>query len=120
MNSRSIIGLLLVNALASAAFIAAHAQWLAPRPAKFALLDVGELYRLKETQVAALLVKREAGDDERLAALTRAAAFGEELNRLIEALPAQCGCLVLARGAVVGDARTLPDLTPELRRRLGL
>jgi len=112
--------LMLVNALLAAALIAAHAQWLAPRPPRLAVLDVGELYRLKEREVAAVLVKANASDEERLAALKRAAAFGNDLNTLVESLPAECGCLVLARGAVVGEAQALPDLTPNVRRRLGL
>ena len=68
-----------VNALVSAALIAAHANWIAPQP-RFALLDVGELYRLKESRIAAVLVKPDAGEAQRLAALEEAAAFGEALN----------------------------------------
>ena len=84
------------------------------------MLDVGELYRLKEAQVTTMLVKREATDEERATALKRASAFGMEMTHLIESLPTECRCLILARGALVGPANQLPDLTPEVRRRLGL
>ena len=39
---------------------------------------------------------------------------------LIETLPEECSCLVLNRGAVVGASGRLPDLTSDVRRRLGL
>jgi hypothetical protein len=93
---------------------------LAPAAApRLAVLDVGELYRLKETQVAKVLVKLDATHEDRALALQRASAFGLEMTNLIQSLPEECHCLILARGAVVGPAPLLPDLTPEVRRRLG-
>ncbi len=113
--------LVLSNALLSAVLVAAYALWFAPpRAPVLAVLDVGELYRLKETQVATVLVKRDSTDEDRALALKRAAAFGLEVTNLIQSLPDECRCLILARGAVVGPAPFLPDLTPEVRRRLGL
>jgi len=113
--------LVAVNALTSVAAVAGYALWLAPAPAPtLAVLDVGELYRLKEKQVAAVLVKHDANDTDRAAALARAAGFGIEVSSLIQSLPEECHCLILARGAVVGPAPLLPDLTPEAGRRLGL
>ena len=121
MNTRTITLLVGVNALVSAALIALAHLWLAPSPLPaLAVLDVAELYRIKESQVAAVLVKRDASDEERVGALRRAASFGTEVSALLQALPDECRCLVLARGAVVGPAPLLPDLTPDVRRRLGL
>ena len=120
MTRREAAMLIGINALLSAVLVMGS-HWLLPaqKPA-IAVLDVAELYRLKESQVAAVLVKREASDAERVAAIQRAAAFGTEMTHLIEALPAECGCLVLTRGAVVGSGAHLTDLTPDVRRRLGL
>lgn len=121
MNTRTAALLVLINGLLSAACIAAYALWFATGSAKpIAVLDVGELYRLKESQVAALLVKPNTTDADRVLALQGASAFGLEVTRLIQALPEECRCLILARGAVVGSAPQLPDLTPDVRRRLGL
>lgn len=121
MNARTAAILVLTNALLSAAFIGVYALWFAPaKVPALAVLDVGELYRLKETQVATVLVKRDSTDEDRALALKRAAAFGLEVTSLIQSLPDECRCLILARGAVVGPAPLLPDLTPEVRRRLGL
>lgn len=121
MNVKYTVTLALANALVSATFILVYALWLAPQPLpRLAVLDVAELYRLKETQVAALIVRRDATDEERLTALKRAHAFGAEMSAMIQALPEECRCLVFARGALVSHENLLTDLTPEVRRRLGL
>ncbi len=118
MKTRIALLLLLASALVNAALLAAYALWIAPP--RLATLDVGEIYRLKEAQVAAVLTKREASDEERIAALKTAGSFGAEVTALIETLPKECRCLILARGAVIGERDSLPDLTLEVRRRLGL
>lgn len=121
MSVKTVSMLMIANALLSAVFVVGYALWFAPaRVPLLAVLDVGELYRLKESQVAAVLVKRDSTDEDRALALKRASAFGPELTNLIQSLPEECRCLILARGAVVGPAPLLPDLTPEVRRRLGL
>ena len=121
MNLRTNLILLLASALINVALLVVYAVWIAPpRMPRLATLDVGELYRLKEAQVAAVLLKHEATDGERVDALKRASAFGAEVTTLIQALPQECGCLILARGAVIGERQGLPDITAEVRRRLGL
>lgn len=121
MNNPSRLIVLLVNALLSAAMIFVYGAWIAPpRAPRLAILDVGELYRLKESQVAALLVKPDGTDADRAAILKSVQGFGAEVTRLIQVLPEECHCLILARGALVGQDNQLPDLTPDVRRRLGL
>ena len=120
MSARTAVIVVLANTLLSALIVLAYALWFAPAAPRLAVLDVGELYRLKETQVAKVLVKLDASEADRALALQRASAFGLELTNLIQSLPDECYCLVLARGAVVGPAPLLPDLTPDVRRRLGL
>ena len=121
MSARTVVIVVLANVLLSAMILLVYALWFAPTAApRLAVLDVGELYRLKETQVAKVLVKLDASEADRALALQRASAFGLELTALIQSLPDESHCLVLARGAVVGPAPLLPDLTPDVRRRLGL
>lgn len=113
--------LIAINALVSLATVAGIALWMQhTRQPAFGTLDVAELYRLKETQVAAVLVKRDSADSDRLMAIQQAAAFGAELGKIIESLPQECGCMVLARGAVLGTGVQLVDLTPAVQLRLGL
>lgn len=119
MNAKAGILILVANALISAALVLGHAAWVSPaEPQRLAVLDVAEIYRLKETQVTTVLTKRDATDEERTRALSGAGGFGIELGKLIHVLADECRCLVLARGAVIGQG--LPDLTPEVRKRLGL
>jgi hypothetical protein len=121
MTRRDAAYLLALNALVSMAMLAAGEHWVfGSQKTAFAVLDVAELYRVKESQVAAVLVNHNATESERAAAVTGAASFATELTALIEALPEECRCLVLARGAVIGAIAPLPDLTPDVRRRLGL
>lgn len=121
MNTSSRLFVLLLNALASATMIGIYATWIAPpKTPPIAVLDVAELYRLKETQVAAQLVKPDTSEADRVAILKSVQGFGSEVTRLIQALPTECGCLILARGALIGKDKQLPDLTPDVRRRLGL
>ena len=121
MTRRDAAYLMALNAAVSLALIAACAQFVfRPQKDAFAVLDVAELYRMKESQVAAVLVNHTTNEAERATAIAHAAAFGTELTALIDALPEECRCLILTRGAVVGATTDLPDLTPDVRRRLGL
>ena len=121
MTRRDAALLIALNASLSLAAVVGASAWLlrAQKPT-FGTLDVAELYRLKESQVAEMLVKRDMGDTERAMAIQRVAAFGGEVSKLIETLPEECGCLVLTQGAVLGSDTHLIDLTPDVRRRLGL
>lgn len=121
MNMKTFIAVLIANALLSSALLIGYAIWIAPPHApRFAVLDVGELYRLKESQVTAVLMKRDATEEERSSALKAAGSFGNEVTSLLQALHDECRCLVLARGAVIGQPQALRDLTPDVRKRLGL
>jgi hypothetical protein len=120
LTRQAAITLVLVNALLSVALVAAHARWIAPGAQRLAVIDVASLYRAKEAQVAGRLSQRETSDEERLAILRQAGAFGEEVNALLATLPSDCRCLVLVRGAIAGSAEALPDFTPDARQRLGL
>jgi hypothetical protein len=94
--------------------------WQGSAQPRFAVVDVPQLYRLKEAQVAAILVDKSLNDSHRTAAIQSVGRFGVEVAQLIEGLPAQCGCLVFSRGAVTGQPGKLLDLTPTARERLGL
>jgi hypothetical protein len=118
----AIAAVVALNAALSLLLVLA-AAWLLPAGAPaLATVDVAALYRAKERQVTAQLLRRDASDTERSAALREAAAFGEHLDRLVARLPTDCRCLVFTRGALIGSgAETrVTDLTPRLQRELGL
>jgi hypothetical protein len=114
-----IVGL---NAAVSLGLVLA-ASWLLPTSGhRIASVDIAALYRAKEGQVTAQLLRREASDTDRAAALREAATFGEQLDRLVARLPTDCRCLVFTQGALIGSGtgNRIADLTPQLRRQLGL
>jgi len=121
--SRSELALIVgLNAALSLALVLA-ASWLLPASGqRLATVDIASLYRAKEGQVTAQLLRRDASDTDRAAALREAAAFGEQLDRLVARLPADCRCLVFTQGALIGSGAgsRVADLTPQLRRQLGL
>jgi hypothetical protein len=121
--SRSELALIVgLNAALSLALVLA-ASWLLPASGqRFATVDIASLYRAKEGQVTAQLLRRDASDTDRAAALREAASFGEQLDRLVARLPADCRCLVFTQGALIGAGAgsRIADLTPQLRRQLGL
>ncbi len=119
MTAKGFAAVVGVNTVVSVALLACYALWVA-RPPAYAVLDVGQLYQLKERQIAALLVKPGASPEERIAALKGVTTFGAELAKVMNELPGECRCLVLARAAVLGTEGMLPDLTPDVARRLGL
>ena len=121
MSARHVVTVVLLNVAVSVALLSVYAlRFAPPAPPRLAVLDVAELYRLKESQVAAVLVKRDGSDTERMMALKRAQDFGTEVTAVIQTLLGECRCLILARGAVVSDPTLLPDLTAQVRQRLGL
>lgn len=119
MNGKAIGVSVLVNLANAVLLIAAYHAWNGPHAqSAIAMLDVAEIYRLKETEFAALLMKPGATPEDRARAIELARSFGTELSALTERLPAECKCLVIAKAAVVGGSVT--DLTPEVKRRFGL
>lgn len=121
LSLRTLTVLLIAQVAAIAALVTAVLLWVTPQatPA-VAVLDVAELYRLKERELTAVLTRADATQAERAQALNQAAAFGAQVRGLVESLPGECRCLLLARGAVLGHTASLPDLTAQARRRLGL
>jgi hypothetical protein len=121
--SRSELALIVgLNAVLSLGLVLATSWLLPPYGQRIATVDIAALYRAKEGQVTGQLLRREASDADRAAALREAAAFGEQLDRLVARLPADCRCLVFTQGALIGSGAgsRIADLTPQLRQQLGL
>ena len=91
---------------------------LVVRPAQvIGVVDVAEIYRLKEAEFAALMTRGNS-DADRQQAMDLATSFARRLPRALEELPADCRCLVVLKSAVAGPtARTL-DLTAVLKTKV--
>ena len=83
------------------------------------VVDVGEVYRMKEAQFAQI-VTRGASEDERQKALALARQFARRLPLAMEELPRDCHCLVVVRTAVAGSPPHAVDLTPMLKHKVEL
>ncbi|HCY63212.1 MAG TPA: hypothetical protein DHV59_10355 [Oxalobacteraceae bacterium] len=112
--SQSVITLLVV-ALALLVY-----DRLVARAAKpIGVVDVGQVYRLKEAEFTQLVTKS-ASEAERQQALAMAQRFAQQLPLALEELSHDCECLVLVRSAVAGNPPHALDLTMLLRRKVGL
>ena len=121
MNHKAFLVSMLISLANAALLIAAYHAWNgAPTHPRIAVLDVAEIYRMKESEFAALLIKPAATEADRARAIDLARTFGTDFTALIQSLPAECNCLVLTKAAVVGGGNSVADLTPEVKRRFGL
>lgn len=91
---------------------------LVVRPAlRIGVVDVGEVYRGKETEFTQILTKT-ASEEDRQKALLMARAFAQRLPAALEELPRDCNCLVVLKTAIAGPTPHTVDLTPLLRRKV--
>lgn len=82
------------------------------------VVDVAAVYREKEAEFTRL-VTGAATDEERRIALDMARAFSRRLPMALAELPGECGCLVVLKAAIAGAPASI-DLTPALRRKVGM
>lgn len=93
---------------------------LVVRPAQLiGVVDIGEVYRLKEAEFTQIVTKS-ASEDERQRALAMARQFAQRLPVALEELPRDCACLVVVRSAVAGIPPNATDLTALLKHKVDL
>jgi hypothetical protein len=90
---------------------------LRPAPLRLATLNVAQLFAERQAALVTLATE-EAGQGGATRAVELARHFGQRLEAEVRALPRECGCVVLVRGAVV-SSDALPDYTDLVRTRLG-
>jgi len=110
-----IVGVCLaVSAASSAAAVLAY-HVTRPAPPRLATLNVAQLFNERQEELMKLVAG--GGEAATQKAMEMAQVFGKELEAQVLALPKECGCIVLVRGAVVAGGE-LPDYTDVLRQRL--
>ncbi|WP_114471894.1 hypothetical protein [Pseudorhodoferax soli] len=109
---------LLVAAIVSAGFLATYDRQVLRPALSIGTVDLAEVYRAKEAQFTQLLTAS-SGEEDRQRALALAHIFAQQLPAALDELPHECRCLVVVQSAVIGGPRTR-DLTPALRRKVGL
>lgn len=112
-----------INTLVAAAILGGglyvyHQRVVAPGQ-RFGVIDVAEIWRVKEKQFAEAMAGAAAGP-EQAKAMQIAGEFSQRLPGALEELARECACLVLARSAVVVQGGHAVDLTPALMAKVGL
>lgn len=119
----SVRGWLMVAALQSVLTAAAMAGYdhLYGKPwRQYGVVDVQEIYRLKEKQLVEIASRPGVGEAEKGRVVEAAAQFAQQFPKALDELPNDCRCLVLVRTAIAAEVPGMRDLTPLLRRKLGV
>ena len=86
---------------------------------RIGVVDIAEVYRLKEREFADLVTKTGAEAD-RQKAFAMAEQFAKALPLALEELPQECNCLVLVKTAVPARTPHTIDMTALLKHKLGI
>lgn len=88
------------------------------RPSQWVgVVDVSEVYRIKEAEFASLLTAGRT-DEDRQRAMELATTFARRLPQALDELPLECRCLVVMKSVVAGASSNTLDLTPRLKAKL--
>lgn len=120
MNGKHLGWQALVTFMVVALCLAAYHRFAAATAIRFGVVDVGEVYRLKEKQLVDMVTKSTVTDADKARAVEAAQEFAKTLPAALEQLPQECKCFVLLRSAVVADTQGTIDLTPLLRSKIGV
>lgn len=99
------------------ALSAYHAVAYRP-PVRIATVDLEGVVEALELQFADLVSRPGATDADREKALALAESAAPQMSRAVSELVSECGCLVLVKNAVVGQAGM--DLTQRLKERMNV
>lgn len=115
--SRSLLSALVLNALwVAVALLLYHRFWVVPA-LSIGMIDLAEVYRAQEAAFTRQVAEART-DRERDAALQQVTTFAQRLSVALDALPRECDCLVVVKGAATAPPGRLRDLTGELQRKV--
>jgi hypothetical protein len=83
-------------------------------------VDLAAVYRDREVAFARELAAEGVGEAERQRALVGAQTFARAIPTALDELAEECRCVVLLGNAVAGHGGRVADLTPTLRRKVGM
>ena len=99
--------------------VVAIAAWFLPvHKQSFAVVDLPGIIEIEELTFTTTMMKANVNDNDRAQAYETVKGFGPKLEAAIESVKKKCNCVLLTRGAYVGDADK--DLTVELKQALGM
>lgn len=86
----------------------------------FGVVNLGEVVRDKEQEFTKVIAAPGVTDNERDKAIRSAQDFAVLLPKAMQSLSEECACIVLMANAVGGTPKNVTDLTPALRKKVGL
>jgi len=107
---------LLSIAIVGAALVA-YDQGVVQPALRVGVVDLAEVYRVKEAAFARAL-SASGSDEDRLRALIQAREFAQRLPVALEELPRECRCLVILKSALAGPTPNGIDLTALLKKKV--
>ena len=110
---------LVATVLAVAAGLAWYDRQVFRPSQRYGLVDVNEVYRIKEREWTELLTKGQ-GDADRAKALALAEQFSKVFPRALQELSRDCRCVVFVRSALASDGPDTVDMTDLLKRKVGI
>lgn len=113
----TLINITIMTAISMVVLFGYHA-WQTFSSPRFAIVDISSIVRAKEEGNAALLQKPGLPDTEKRKIIDGMGAFALRLDEAVRQASSDCRCVILSHAAVLsGDVE---DLTPDVRRRLGM
>jgi hypothetical protein len=85
-------------------------QYFAPRPVKFALLDLHYIIDAKEIEFTSMLASPSVTEDERKKAMDLVSGIEPELKKVLAQVRVDCGCEILVKAAALTSSN-IPDIT---------
>jgi hypothetical protein len=109
-----------INVLLLVVALIAYDRFARLRELRVAVVDVAAVYRWKEAEFTTLLTQ--PGSDARadVSPPQLAAEFARQLPVALEEIVAECHCLLLTRAVLAGQPEHVPDLTGNLKHKLGM
>jgi len=84
---------------------------------KIGVVDLPQLMEIEELSLTLSMMNKGVSDDDRAAAFLRVKSFGDRLDKAVDQARTECGCLLLAKNAYIGDSKS--DQTGRVKALLG-
>jgi hypothetical protein len=109
-----------INVLLLVVALVGYDRFARMRELRVAVVDVAAVYRWKEAEFTTLLTQPSNDARADVSPPELAAEFARALPAALEEIVAECHCLLLTRAVLAGQPEHVPDLTGNLKQKLGM
>lgn len=97
---------------------ASYHYFMKKHTSPFGTVDIENIVEINQMRLVAMVSAPGAGDKERGLAFDAAKSFGQKMTDAISQVETECGCVLLARAAVIGSSQN--DYTVRTKEILGM